>query len=64
MAMRDGVNKIQSLIALAAILMLCLGCGTDDESIVEPDTTKEPDVTVEPDTTVENRTCRLCGRSC
>lgn len=59
MAMRDGVNKIQSLIALAAILMLCLGCGTDDESIVEPDTTvgpdttKEPDATVQPETTVE-----------
>lgn len=52
MAMRDGVNKIQSLIALAAILMLCLGCGTDDESIVEPDTTVEPDTsTGEPDLT-------------
>ena len=57
--MRDGLNKIQSLIALAAILMLCLGCGTDDESIVEPDTTvgpdttKEPDATVQPETTVE-----------
>lgn len=50
MAMRDGVNKIQSLIALAAILMLCLGCGTDDESIVEPDTsTGEPDLTPTPD---------------
>lgn len=59
MAMRDGLNKIQSLIALAAILMLCLGCGTDDESIVEPQVTEEPDTTVgsdttqEPDTTVE-----------
>ena len=59
MVMRDGLNKIQSLIALAAILMLCLGCGTDDESIVEPDTTvgpdttKEPDATVQPETTVE-----------
>ncbi len=59
MVMRDGLNKIQSLIALAAILMLCLGCGTDDESIVEPDTTvgpdttKEPEATVQPETTVE-----------
>lgn len=59
MAMRDGVNRIQSLIALAAILMLCLGCGTDDESIVEPQVTEELDTTVgsdttqEPDTTVE-----------
>ncbi len=52
MAMRDGVNRIQSLIALAAILMLCLGCGTDDESTVEPDTTKEPTVTGQPETTV------------
>ena len=42
MAIRDGVNKIQLLIALAAILTLCLGCGTDDESIVEPETPEEP----------------------
>ena len=42
MVIRDGVNKIQLLIALAAILTLCLGCGTDDESIVEPETPEEP----------------------
>lgn len=59
MAIRSDLNKIQLLIAVAAILTLSLGCGTDDESIVEPDTvvapdmTKEPDATVEPDTTVE-----------
>ena len=38
MVIRDGLNKIQLLIVLAAVLMLCLGCGSDDESIVEPDT--------------------------
>lgn len=59
MAIRSDLNKIQLLIAVAAILTLSLGCGTDDESIVEPDTTvepgttQEPNATVEPDTTIE-----------
>lgn len=59
MAIRSELNKFQLLIAVAAILTLSLGCGTDDESIVEPDVTvrpdptKESDTTVEPDTTVE-----------
>ena len=53
MAIRDGLNKSQLLIALAAIFILCVGCGSDEEPIVEPDTTKEPETTVEPDTTVE-----------
>ena len=41
MAISDKLAKIQLLIALAAIFILCLGCGTDDESIVEPDTSTE-----------------------
>ena len=41
MVIRDRINKSQLLIALAAILTLSLGCGTDDESIVEPDTSTE-----------------------
>ena len=50
MAIRDGVNKIQLLIALAAILTLCFGCGTDDESIVGPEIPEEPGTsTGEPD---------------
>lgn len=50
MVMRSVLGKIQLLIALAAILTLCLGCGTDDESIVEPETPVEPDTsTGEPD---------------
>lgn len=50
MAIRSDLNKIQLLIAVAAILTLSLGCGTDDESIVEPDTsTGEPDLTPTPD---------------
>ncbi len=59
MAIRSDLNKIQLLIAVAAILTLSLGCGTDDESIVEPDTavepgtTQEPNATAEPDTTAE-----------
>ncbi len=37
------------MMVLAAALMFCLGCGSDDESIVEPDTsTGEPDVTEKP----------------
>ena len=44
MVIRDKLNTIQLLLALAAILMLCVGCGTDEESIVEPDTsTGKPD---------------------
>ena len=44
MAIRDKLIKIQLLTVLAAILMLWLGCGSGDESIVEPDTsTGEPD---------------------
>ena len=44
MVIRDKLNTIQLLLALAAILMLCIGCGTDEESIVEPDTSiEEPD---------------------
>ena len=58
MVIRDGLNRIQLLIVLAAALMLSLGCGTDDESIVEPDTsTKEPDPAipaVSPEVEVEN----------
>ena len=53
MAIRSDLNKIQLLIAVAAILTLSLGCGTDDESIVEPDTAVEPDTT--------QRTERNCG---
>ena len=50
MVIRDGLNKVQLLIALAAILTLCLGCGTDDDSIVEPETPVDPDTsTGEPD---------------
>lgn len=41
MVIRDGLNKIQLMMVLAAALMLCLGCGSDDESIVEPDTSTE-----------------------
>ena len=44
MVIRDKLNKIQLFIVLAAALMLSFGCGTDDESILEPDTsTGEPD---------------------
>ena len=53
MVIRSELNKIQLLIALAAILTLSLGCGTDDESIVEPGTTQEPNATAEPDTIAE-----------
>jgi len=42
--MRDGLTKIQLMMILAAALMLCIGCGSDDESIVEPDTSVEPDL--------------------
>jgi 5-hydroxyisourate hydrolase-like protein (transthyretin family) len=50
MVIKDGLNKIQLMMVLAAILMLCLGCGSDDESIVDPETPGEPDTsTGEPD---------------
>ena len=50
MVVRDGLNKIQLMMVLAAVLMLCLGCGSDDESIVDPETPVEPDTsTGEPD---------------
>ena len=41
MAIGYKLTTIQLLIALAAIFILWLGCGTDDESIVEPDTSTE-----------------------
>ena len=57
MAIRGELTKIQVLMALGAILILCLGCGSDEESIVEPDTsTDEPDPvvpTVSPEVEVE-----------
>jgi hypothetical protein len=53
MAIRSEINKIQLLIAVAAILTLSLGCGTDDESIVEPDMVEAPDTAVKPDMTKE-----------
>ena len=50
MVVRDGLNKIQLMMVLAAVLMLCLGCGSDDESIVDPETPGELDIsTGEPD---------------
>ena len=53
MAIRSDLNKIQLLIAVAAILTLSFGCGSDDESIVEPDTAVEQGVpTQEPDPVV------------
>ena len=58
MVIRGKLNTIQLFMVLAAVLMLCLGCSSDDESIVEPDTsTKEPDPaipTVSPEVEVEN----------
>ena len=42
MVIRDRLNRIELLIVLAAALMLSFGCGTDDESIVEPDQTHQP----------------------
>ena len=53
MVIRGGLNKRQLLITLTAIFILCVGCGSDDEPIVEPDTTKEPETIGESDTTVE-----------
>ena len=47
MVIRNGLTKIQLLMALAAALILCLGCGSDDESIVGPDTSMEPDPSTE-----------------
>ena len=56
MAIGDELTKIQLLMALAVVFILCLGCDSDDESIVKPDTaTGEldpsaggPDVTEKP----------------
>ena len=43
MAIRSERIKIQLLMVLAASLMLCLGCGGDEEAVVGPDTsTDEP----------------------
>ncbi len=53
MAIKERLTRVQLLMLLAAMLMLCLGCGTADESIVEPDTTVEPEVsTEEPDSVI------------
>lgn len=49
MVIGNGLTKIQLIMILAAAFMLCIGCGGDDESIVEPDTTVEPDPTMETD---------------
>ena len=62
MVIGDELTKIQLLMALAAVLILCLGCGSDDESIVEPDTSTgeldtsagEPDVTEKPIPVIAN----------
>ncbi len=44
MAIRTGLTKIQLLMVLAAVLMLGLGCGSGDESIVKTDiSTDAPD---------------------
>ena len=62
MVIRDELNKIQLMMVLAAILMLCLGCGSDDESIMEPDTPVEPDTsTEEPDFTAEPAPVTVTG---
>ena len=47
MAIKDKLITIQLLIALTAICILCLGCGTDDESIVAPDTAMESGASTE-----------------
>ena len=50
MVIRSELTKIQLLTVLAAILALCLGCGSDEEPTVEPDTAVGPDTsTEEPD---------------
>ena len=50
MVIRRELTKIQLLMVVAAILALCLGCGSDEEPTVEPDTTVGPDTsTEEPD---------------
>ena len=50
MVMRGKLTTIQLFMVLAAVLMLCLGCSSDDESIVEPETPVDPDTsTGEPD---------------
>ncbi len=44
MVIRDRLTKIQLLIVLASACMLLFGCGSDEESIVEPDTAVVPAV--------------------
>ena len=43
MVIRGKRTKFQLLMVLAAGLILYLGCGSDDESIVEPETPVDPD---------------------
>lgn len=52
MVIRSELARIQLLMVLAAALMLCFGCGSDDESIVEPDTSVEPDISTEKPTPI------------
>ena len=47
MAIGNELTRIQLLLVLGVVLMLCLGCAGDDESIVEPDTAVEPDISTE-----------------
>lgn len=47
MVIRDRLTKIQLLMVLASALMLSFGCGSDEESIVEPDTAVGPDVSTD-----------------
>ena len=47
MVIRDRLTTIQLLMVLAAALMLWLGCGSEDESIIESDTTVGPDISTE-----------------
>lgn len=47
MAMRGDLTKIQILTVLGAILILGLGCASDEESIVEPDISIEPDISTQ-----------------
>ena len=47
MVIRNGLTKIQLMIALAAILMLSLGCASDEEPTVKPDAAVGPDTSTE-----------------
>ena len=47
MVIRNGLTKIQLMMVMAAALISCLGCGSDDESIVKPDISMEPDPSTE-----------------